>query len=105
MVCEHWLTPGRAIFQSSLLLLCFLTFVNPPPENRGVLDILDVNDWPRLARICDNRKTSILGGLVPQLFPDDLLQCPADWYVAEGSYTIRIGGLLDGRERMLDMVR
>lgn len=95
----------RAIFQSSLLLLCFLTFVNPPAEMKGEVDILDVNDWRRLARICDNSKNPTLTGLLPQLCQEDLLQTRADGYVCGGAYTLKIKGILDGKERMLDMVR
>ncbi len=96
-----------AVFQSTLLLLCFLSFSHHV-ENRGVVDVLQVNEWTRLAQICDNRKSPTGPAeldQMPLLWPETPLETTAQHFVAAGGYTIQVRGLLDGREKMLDIVR
>ncbi|BEJ01326.1 hypothetical protein CcaverHIS631_0600080 [Cutaneotrichosporon cavernicola] len=97
----------RAIFQSTLLLLCFLSF-SPQVESRGVVDVLQVNEWTKLAYICDSGKSQ--GGSrevdqMSQFWSELPLETPAQRFVADGDFTIQVRGFLDGREKLLDIVR
>ncbi|BEJ16607.1 hypothetical protein CspHIS471_0600080 [Cutaneotrichosporon sp. HIS471] len=82
----------RAIFQSTLLLLCFLS-LSPQVESRGVVDVLQVNEWTKLAYICDNRQSQ--GGppgvdQMSQFWSELPLETPAQRFVADGDFTIQL---------------
>lgn len=73
-----------------------------------MVDVLEVNEWARLAQICDGLgspvgPTSLLH--TPQPCPEDQLETPAQRYIAHGMHTIKLRGVLDGGEKMLDIVR
>lgn len=77
------LTP-RAIFQATLLLLCYLHFSPPSGES---FDALEVIDWNRL---CSALQCGTAG--------------TAERFVAEGNCSIQVAGFCDGKEKALDIV-
>lgn len=88
----------RGIFQVTLLLYCYLSFVTPPSGPLEIVDVLRVTDWQRLVQLCANATDDSRPS-------PDYLSTPEERYVAFGTSSIHVHGFIDGKEKMLDIVR
>jgi len=96
---------SSAIFQATLLLFCYFSFMTRPPEIARIVDILDVVDWRRLAELCDRTSGNELHIGIGAPFEGESHRTPEERYIAGGTSSIKIKGFIDGKEPQLDIVR
>lgn len=74
----------RAIFQATLLLLCYLHF---SPQSGEPFNALEVIDWSRFCFALEGEESG-----------------SAERFVAEGKRPVQVAGFCDGNEQALDIV-
>ena len=95
----------RAIFQATMLILCYLSMISPVKENDETLDVMQICSWQALSQICDDVSGQAdTVGQAARTCPQDLAS-PAGQFVLGGGRRLMLEGFLDGRDHPLDFVR